>query len=91
MPTEFDPSDEVELVVSLGTIQQLKEANKILKLFEEDEVVREIMSIIDMLYESSIDYLESVTGKTSITDEDYDEDEEEEDMAIGIESEDEYE
>ena len=38
MPADFDPSDEVELVVSFGTIQLLKEANKILKLFEEDEV-----------------------------------------------------
>ena len=51
MTTDFDPSEDVELVVSFGTFQLLKEANKILKLFEEDDVVREIMSVIDMLYE----------------------------------------
>jgi hypothetical protein len=92
MPTEFDPSDEVELVVSFGTIQLLKEANKILKLFEEDEVVREIMSAIDLLHESSIDYLEGVTGQAAIPDGEYEEEEEEEeDIALGLESEEEYE
>lgn len=91
MPSEFDPSDEVELVVSFGTIQLLKEGNKVLKLFEEDDVVREIMNAIDMLYESSLEYLESVNGP-GIVDEGEtldDIDEEDEDLASGIESEDE--
>ena len=91
MPSEFDPSDEVELVISFGTIQLLKEGNKVLKLFEEDDVVREIMSAIDMLYESSLEYLESVTGP-GIADDGKaldDIDEEDEDLALGIESEDE--
>ena len=91
MPAEFDPSDEVELVVSFGTIQLLKEGNKVLKLFEEDDVVREIMSAIDMLYESSLEYLESVMGPGIVDDsETFDDiDEEDEDLALGIESEDE--
>jgi hypothetical protein len=89
MPTDIDPSDEVELVISFGTIQLLKEANKILKLFEEDEVVREIMSAINLLHESSLEYLESVTGVSGLLDdEDYDdEDENEEETAVGLEAE----
>ena len=91
MPSEFDPSDEVELVVSFGTIQLLKEGNKVLKLFEEDDVVREIMSAIDLLYETSLEYLESVTGPGIVDDGKAldDIDEEDEDLALGIESEDE--
>ncbi len=90
MPSEFDPSDEVELVMSFGTIQLLKEGNKILKLFEEDDVVREIMSAIDLIYESSFEYLEAVSGSGITDDGDYDDsDEDEEDSVLGIESEDE--
>ena len=88
MPAEFDPSDEVELVISFGTIQLLKEGNKILKLFEEDDVVREIMTAIDLIYESSFEYLESVSGSGSLDDLD-DSDDDEEDLVLGIESEDE--
>jgi hypothetical protein len=95
MPIEFDPSEEVELVISFGTVQLLKEANKILKLFEEDDVVREIMNVIDMLYDSSVEYLSAVSGEEIIEPDEYpgdeDLDEEDEDMAMGIESEDEYE
>ncbi len=89
MPADFDPSDEVELVISFGTILLLKEANKILKLFEEDEVVREIMSAIDLLHESSMEYLESVNGVSGlIDDDDYDEEEDEsEENVIGLEAE----
>jgi len=90
MPVEFDPSDEVELVISFGTIQLLKEGNKILKLFEEDDVVREIMSAIDLIHESSLEYLESVSGAGVLDDDGYDDsDEDEEDLVLGIESEDE--
>ncbi len=88
MPSEFDPSDEVELVISFGTIQLLKEGNKILKLFEEDDVVREIMTAIDLIYESSTEYLESVSGSGSLDDNYDDSDEDEEDLVLGIESED---
>jgi hypothetical protein len=89
---DFDPSEDVELVVSFGTMQLLKEANKILKLFEEDDVVREIMNVIDMLYDTSVEYLEAVCGDGVKDDEEYTEDiEEDEDMALGIESEEEYE
>ena len=92
MPIDFDPSEDVELVISFGTIQLLKEANKVLKLFEEDDVVREIMHAIDMIYDTSVEYLEAVSGEGLITDEDYDEDlGEDEDMAMGIESEEEFE
>lgn len=90
MPAEFDPSDEVELVISFGTIQLLKEGNKILKLFEEDDVVREIMSAIDLIYESSFEYLESVSGSGIVDADDHDDsDEDKEDSVLGIESEDE--
>ena len=94
MPIDFDPSEEVELVISFGTVQLLKEANKILKLFEEDDVVREIMNVIDMLYDSSVEYLGAVSGEVVLEPDEYhgEEDlEEDEDMAMGIESEDEYE
>jgi hypothetical protein len=89
MPSEYDPSDEVELVISFGTIQLLKEGNKILKLFEEDDVVREIMSAIDLIYETSFEYLESVSGAGILDDVFDDSDEDEEDLVLGIESEDE--
>ena len=92
MPIDFDPSEDVELVVSFGTIQLLKEANKVLKLFEEDNVVREIIGAIDMLYETSVEYLEAVLGEgVKVDDEDDDDTDKDEDMALGIESEEEYE
>jgi hypothetical protein len=92
MPIEFDPSEDVELIISFGTIQLLKEANKVLKLFEEDDVVREIMTAIDMIYETSIEYLESVSAGAILSDDVYEEDvDEEEDMAMDIDSEEEYE
>ena len=92
MPMDFDPSEDVELIVSFGTIQLLKEANKILKLFEEDDVVREIMNVIDMLHDTSIEYLEAVKGEGLMSDEDYSEDDgEDDDMVLGIEAEEEYE
>jgi len=91
MTRDFDPSEDVELVVSFGTFQLLKEANKILKLFEEDDVVREIMSVIDMLYETSVEYLQAIRGEDIGEEEEYEEEEEEdEDMALGIDEE-EYE
>lgn len=89
MPIDFDPAEDVELIISFGTIQLLKEANKVLKLFEEDDVVREIINAIDMIYDTSVEYLEAVTGETFIEEEEYDEEDEDEDMAMGIESEEE--
>jgi hypothetical protein len=92
MPIEFDPSEDVELVISFGTIQLLREANKVLKLFEEDDVVREIMAAIEMIYETSVEYLEAVNGEAVLSDDVYEEDmEEEDDMAMGMESEEEFE
>ena len=92
MPIDFDPSEDVELVISFGTIQLLKEANKVLKLFEEDDVVREIINAIDMIYDTSIEYLESLTGVGAADEDEYEEDiEEDEDMAMGIEAEEEFE
>ena len=93
MPVEFDPSEDVELIISFGTIQLLKEANKVLKLFEEDDVVREIMGAIDMIYETSLEYLVAVTGELVPDEGEYsgEVEDEDEDMALGTESEEELE
>ena len=92
MPKDFDPSEDVELVVSFGAIQLLKEANKVLKLFEEDDVVREIMNVIDMLHDTSVEYLEAVRGEGIVDDDGYTGDtDDDDDRALGIESEEELE